>query len=198
MPTQASKVPSTGYHGIPGLSVTSLETSDGLLWVAARPAADNPNVWEVSTAWDRGIITQGEIKAQLGIHPAAKAFTPQFYVASSSARGVTTIAKRAAIGDWEYSPKSAEVVMNNILHLDKKTFAYLSGTTSMPKETKAPLLVANGSLLLQGNDLYYSPEPHAFDIKEGFSYVSKYYYSSTCSVYRALVSLVYVRTHHKK
>lgn len=121
-------------------------------------------------------------------------------MASSSARGVTAIVKCAAIGDWEYSPKSAEVVMNNILHLDKKAFAYLSGTPDMfekTRATKAPLLVANGSLLLQGNDLYYSPEPHAFDIKEGFNYVSKFYYPSTCSVYTALVSLVYVRTHHK-
>lgn len=197
MATQSSK----RYCGIPELSISSLETSNGLLWMAARLTADNPNVWEVSTVWDRNTLTQDEIRTQLGIHPDVKVFTPQFYVASSSARGVTAIAKRAAVGDWEYSPKSAEVVMNNILHLDKNTFAYLSGAIDMHEETtgvKAPLLVANGSLLLQGNDLYYSPEPYAFDIKEDFSYVSKYYYPPTCSVYRALASLVYTRTRHKK
>ena len=198
--TQSSK----GYCGIPELSISSLETSNGLLWMAARPTADNPNVWEVSTVWDRNILTQDEIRTQLGIHLDAKVFTPQFYVASSSVRGVTAIANRAAVGDWEFSPKSAEVVMNNILHLDSKTFAYLSGAIDMHEETtetkeiKAPLLVANGSLLLQGNDLYYSPEPYSFDIKEGFRYVSKYYYPPTCSVYRALASLVYTRTRHKK
>lgn len=200
MATQSSK----RYCGIPELSISSLETSNGLLWVAARLTADNPNVWGVSTVWDRNILTQDEIKTQLGIHPDAKAFTPQFYVASSGIRGVTAIAKRAAVGDWEFSPKSAEVVMNNILHLDKNTFAYLSGASDMlegfirPGSQGAPLLVANGSLLLQGDDLYYSPEPYAFDIEEGFSYVSKCYYPSTCSVYKALASLVYIRTRHKK
>lgn len=124
---KASKAPSTGYCGIPALSISSLETSNGLLWMAARPTADNHNVWGVSTAWDRDTLAQDEIKIQLGIHSDAKAFVPQFYVASSGIRGVTAIAKRAAVGDWEYSPKSAEVVMNNILHLDKNTFAYLSG-----------------------------------------------------------------------
>ena len=128
---KASKAPSTGYCGIPALSISSLETSNGLLWMATRLTADNPNVWEVSTAWDRHTLTQDEIRTQLGIHPDAKAFTPQFYVASSGIRGVTAIAKRAAVGGWEYSPKSAEVVMNNILHLDKNTFAYLSGVPSM-------------------------------------------------------------------
>lgn len=122
---KASKAPSAGYCGIPALSISSLETSNGLLWMAARPTADNHNVWGVSTAWDRDTLTQDEIKTQLGIHSDAKAFAPQFYVASSGIRGVTAIAKRAAVGDWEYSPKSAEVVMNNILHLDKNTFAYL-------------------------------------------------------------------------
>ena len=204
MVMKASKAPSTGYCGIPRLSISSLETSNGLLWMATRLTADNPNVWGVSTAWGRNILTQDEIKTQLGIHSETKAFTPQFYVASSGIRGVTAIAKRAAVGDWEYSPKSAEVVMNNILHLDKKTFAYLSGVPGMlegfirPGSQGTPLLVANGSLLLQGNDLYYSPEPHAFDIKEGFNYVSKCYYPSTCSVYKALASLVYTRTRHKK
>lgn len=201
---KASKAPSTGYCGIPALSISSLETSNGLLWMAARPTADNHNVWGVSTAWDRDTLAQDEIKTQLGIHSDAKAFAPQFYVASSGIRGVTAIAKRAAVGVWEYSPKSAEVVMNNILHLDKNTFAYLSGVPSMledftrPGSQGAPLLVANGSLLLQGNDLYYSPEPYAFDIKEGFNYVSKCYYPSTCSVYKVLASLVYTRTRHKK
>ena len=128
---KASKAPSTGYCGIPRLSISSLETSNGLLWMATRLTADNPNVWEVSTAWDRHTLTQDEIKTQLGIHSETKAFTPQFYVASSGIRGVTAIAKRAAVGGWEYSPKSAEVVMNNILHLDKNTFAYLSGVPSM-------------------------------------------------------------------
>lgn len=106
--------------------------------MAACPTADNHNVWGVSTAWDRDTLTQDEIKTQLGIHSDAKAFVPQFYVASSGIRGVTAIAKRAAVGDWEYSPKSAEVVMNNILHLDKNTFAYLSGVPSMLEDFTRP------------------------------------------------------------
>lgn len=114
---KASKAPSTGYCGIPALSISSLEASNGLLWMAARATAGNPHVWEVSTAWDRATRTQDEVKVQLGIHSDVGVFTPQFYVASSSIYGVTAIAKRMAIGNWEHSPKSAEVVMMNILLL---------------------------------------------------------------------------------
>lgn len=206
MDTQSSK----RYCGIPELSISSLETSNGLLWVVARPTADNPNVWGVSTAWDRDTLTQDEIKTQLGIHSDVGAFTPQFYVASSSIYGVTAIAKRMAIGNWEHSPKSAEVVMMNILHLDKNTFWYLGGNSAtplgiiFPSGQKVPLVVANGSLLLQGNDLYYSSDPCAFSFEEGFKYMGKYYYSPEYSVdpkysaYRALAANVFVRTRHKK
>lgn len=210
MATQSSKAPSAGYCGILGLSVSNLETSNGSLWVVVRATAGNTHVWEVSTAWDRATRTQDEVKVQLGIHSDVGAFTPQFYVASSSIYGVTAIAKRMAIGDWEHSPKSAEVAMMNILHLDKNTFWYLGGnpTTSsgiiFPSGQKVPLVVANGSLLLQGNDLYYSPDTCAFSFEEGFKYLGKYYYSPEYSVdpkysaYRALAANVFVRTRHKK
>lgn len=100
MVMKASKAPSTGYCGIPALSISSLETSNGLLWMATRLTADNPNVWEVSTAWDRHTLTQDEIRTQLGIHSDAKAFAPQFYVASSGVRGVTALpnVRRLGIG----------------------------------------------------------------------------------------------------
>lgn len=105
---------------IPGLSVSCLNSNvgKGSLWVAER-ATSNPNIYEVSTAWDWGAFTQDEMKAQLGIYDNLT-FVPHYYMASSNARGVMAIAKRMATGGWEYSSKSADVVMNNILHLDKE------------------------------------------------------------------------------
>lgn len=189
---------------IPGLSVSCLNSNvgKGSLWVAER-ATSNPNIYEVSTAWDWGAFTQDELKAQLGIY-GNLTFVPHYYMASSNARGVMAIAKRMATGGWEYSSKSADVVMNNILHLDKEHLWFVGCNPALqvgffsPRGQRMPLVVANGSILLQDNELYYSTDSHAFYFEEGFKHVGTYLYPLDVSVFRALIGNVLVKTRYEK
>lgn len=178
------------------------EYNRGLLWIAAQQPPDNPNIWGVSTTWDPGTLTQDEVKDLLDIHEDTQDLIPDYYVASSSVRGVMVIANRLAVGDYDFKPECARVLPGNILNLTKKTFWYACSITDPfggilhIDSRKMPLVVANGSIMLHGNDLYYSPDPYASDASE-FKFVDKYYRPSGYSDADALASNVCIKTPHK-
>lgn len=187
---------------VPGLSVSLSEYNRGLLWIAAHVTPDNPNIWGVSTTWDPGNLTQDEVKDLLDIHEDTQELIPDYYVASSSVRGVMVIAHRLAVGDYDFKQERARVLPGNILNLNKQTFWYACSITDPfggilhIDSRKMPLVVANGSLMLQGNDLYYSPDPYASDASE-FKFADKYYHPSGYSDADALASNVCIKTPHK-
>lgn len=187
---------------VPGLSVSLAEYNRGLLWIAAQQTPDNPNIWGVSTTWDPGTLTQDEVKGFLDIHEDTQELIPDYYVASSSVRGVMVIANRLAVGDYDFKQERARVLPGNILNLNKQTFWHACSITDPFGDIlhldsrRMPLVVANGSLMLHGNDLYYSPDPYASDASE-FKFVAKYYRPSGYSDADALASNLCIKTPHK-